>query len=167
MNQTRERTIRWQDPLEAARRGMALSGLGWLQAIVRGELPQPPISESLSFRLVEVEDGAVEFRGEPGEHVYNAMGTVHGGWAATLLDSALGCAVMSKLDEATAYATMQLNVNLTAPITTRTGEVRVRARVVHLGRSAATAEAEIHDARGHLLAHGTTVCMLMKRPGTA
>ncbi|WP_067814269.1 PaaI family thioesterase [Nocardia inohanensis] len=135
------------------------SGLDILRAIVDGRRPQPPISATLDFELVAVEPGAATFEGRPGEFLYNPMGTVHGGYLSTLLDSALGSAVMSRLPAGTGYTTAQLNVNLLRPVSARTGKLRAVGRAIHVGRTIATAEAQLLGVEdGKLYAHATTTC---------
>src|SRR5262245_20879223 len=119
----RTRTIEWHDPLRIAGAAAGASGLQFLRAICSGDIPQPPISPTLGFELVAVEDERVLFRGQPAEYQYNPMAGVHGGWACTLLDSAMGCAVMTTLDADTAYTTTQLSIYLTGPIRADTGPV--------------------------------------------
>src|SRR4029077_12129194 len=115
----------------------------------------------MGFSLVEVEEGRVVFAGEPDERLYNPMGAVHGGYAATMLDSAMGCAVNSALPAGAAYTTLELSVNLVRAITAETGLVRAEGRTLHVGRRAATAEGSlIAVASGKLLAHGTTSCVI-------
>jgi uncharacterized protein (TIGR00369 family) len=144
------------DPQPAA----SSSGLAFLQAILRGEAPPAPIAELLGFRLSEVEAGRVAFEGRPAACHYNPIGTVHGGWAATLLDSAMGCAVHSVLEAGVAYTTLEFKVNLVRPITAATGPVRAEGTLVHRGRRTATSEARLVDAAGRLLAHATCTCLL-------
>jgi uncharacterized protein (TIGR00369 family) len=139
------------------------TGLELLRAIADGTLPQAPISATLNFRIVAADEGFARFRGEPGPHLYNPMGSVHGGWACTLLDSALGSAVMSTLDADTGYTTTQLSIYLTGSIDAQTGPVTAEGRIVQRGKRVATAEARLTDERGRLLAHGTTSCLLIER----
>lgn len=136
------------------------SGGELLQRVVDGLYPAPPIAAVMNFGLTEVEAGRVVFRGVPGERHLNPLGTVHGGWAATLLDSALGCAVHSTLDKGEAYTTVEFKVNLTRPITPRTGEVVCEGRVIHKGRTLAVSEATLKDKDGKLLAFGTETCSI-------
>jgi len=161
MQTTRSRTTTWIDPDAAAHHG--LTGLAWLQSIADGRIPQPPISATLDIVLVDARHGFAAFEGTPGEHVLNPMGGVHGGYACTLLDSALGSAVMSVLDADTAYGTVQLGVHLVRPITAEIGRLRCEARVVHRGRSLATASGELVDREGRVLAHGSATCALFPR----
>lgn len=158
------RTTRWADPHTAGERTRGLSGLEVLSAIAAGRIPQPPISATLGFSVVEAREGFAAFEGETGPHLLNPMGGVHGGFACTLLDSALGSAVMSTLDAGSTYGTVQLNVHLVRPIAPGTGRVRAEGRVVHRGRTIATAIGELRDAEGRVLAHGTTTCAIAPRP---
>ncbi|RUW87115.1 PaaI family thioesterase [Mesorhizobium sp. M8A.F.Ca.ET.023.01.1.1] len=136
------------------------TGLELLQRIIDGKCPAPPISFQLSFALTEVSEGRAVFRGVPSERHLNPLGSVHGGWAATLLDSALGCAVQTLLEKGEAYTTAEFKVNLTRPITPRTGEVVCEGKVVHKGRTLAVSEATLKDAGGKLLAFGTETCSI-------
>jgi len=136
------------------------TGLELLRRLIEGKYPAPPISRQLSFALTEVSEGRAMFRGMPSEHYLNPLGSVHGGWAATLLDSALGCAVQTLLDKGEAYTTAEFKVNLTRPITPRTGEVVCEGKVIHKGRTLAVSEATLKDANGKLLAFGTETCSI-------
>ena len=126
-----------------------------------GGLPPPPISETLGFRLVEVERGRAVFECEPAEFHYNPIGTVHAGLASTLLDSAMGCAFVTTLDEVVGWTTLELKANFTRPITVETGRVRCTGTVIHPGRRIATTEARLEDAGGRLLAHGTSTILVL------
>jgi uncharacterized protein (TIGR00369 family) len=157
---TRTRVVTWQDPLSAAAEGAKLSGLDYMRAVAAGEVAPPPIAVLLRFGPVEVESGRVVFEGEPGEEHYNPIGTVHGGYAATLLDSALGCAVHTTLPAGETYSTQTLEAKFVRPVTSETGALRCEAQVLHRGRRQATAEARIHDPEGKLVAHGTGTCLI-------
>jgi uncharacterized protein (TIGR00369 family) len=133
-----------------------------LQAIIDGELPPPPIAQTLSFRLVGVGDGFAAFEGEPGAHLLNPMGGVHGGWALTLIDSAAGCAAHTLLPPGVSYATVETKANFSRPITKDTGRVRAEARVVGRGRKVISAEARVLDRDGRILAHGTSTLMVLQ-----
>lgn len=135
-------------------------GLAFLRAMIAGDRPPPPICSVLDFHLAEAEYGRALFRGRPTHAFYNPLGSVHGGWAATLLDSALGCAVHSTLAKGEAYTTVEFKVNLTRPISAATGAVDCEGRIVHRGRRIATAEAWLRDGDGRLLAHGTETCLI-------
>ncbi len=132
-----------------------------LQAIIDGELPQAPISETLSFWLTEVGDGVAVFEGEPGARLLNPMGGVHGGWALTLIDSATACAGHSLLPAGCGYATIETRANFARPITKDTGRVRAEAHVVAQGRQIVSAEAAIRSRDGKVLAHGTSTILIL------
>jgi uncharacterized protein (TIGR00369 family) len=138
-----------------------MAGVAVLEAMARGALPPAPIALTLGFRLVEVEVGRVVFEGLPAATHYNPQGTVHGGYAATLLDSAMGCAVHSALEAATGYTTLEIKVNYVRPITAETGLVRAEGTLLHRGRRTATSEARLVDPAGKLLAHGSCTCLLL------
>ncbi|MFG3721361.1 PaaI family thioesterase [Streptomyces massasporeus] len=136
-----------------------VSGLDYLLSIIDGRSPRAPISAILGFDLVAVEPGAAVFEGKTGEHLCNPMGSVHGGFAATLLDSALGSAVLTRLPAGLAHSTAQLNVNMIRPIMPVTGTLRATAQVIHLGRTLATAEARLSGIDdGKMYAHATATC---------
>jgi uncharacterized protein (TIGR00369 family) len=167
MQPRRERTIAWQDPMVAATSARGLSGLEYMRAIASGEIPPPPIAVLLGFELVEIEEGRAVFAVTPEEFHYNPIGVVHGGLAATLLDSAMGCAVHSTLPAGTGYTTLEVKVNFARPITRETGRVRCEGTLIHGGRSVATADGRvIAEDTGKLLAHGTTTCMLFSANGS-
>ena len=140
-------------------------GLGFLRAIVEGTLPNPPISEVLGFHLIEVENGRAVFEGLPEFRHYNPIGTVHGGYAATLLDSALGCAVFSTLFKGDTWTTLEMKFNLVRPMIKDTGPVRAEGRIVHRGRTVATSEGDLKDRAGKLYAHATTTTMIFPGKG--
>lgn len=137
-----------------------MSGLEQLRALVAAGR-RPGIAASLDFDLVEIEDGLAVFEGTPGLHAYNPIGTVHGGYAATLLDSACGCAVHSKLTAEQGYTTLELKVAYHRAITIKAGRVRASGRVVSIGRRAAFAEATLTDADGRLYASATSTLLVM------
>ena len=164
--QPRERTIAWDDPVAAAALGKGLSGLEYMQSIAAGEIPPPPIAVLLGFELVEVEEGRAVFAVTPQEFHYNPIGVVHGGLAATLLDSAMGCAVHSTLAAGTGYTTLEVKVNFARAITGATGRVVCEGTLIHRGRTVATAEGRVTaEGTGKLLAHGTTTCLLFGTNG--
>lgn len=139
----------------------SLSGLEVLQRVLSGAFPRPPISQLLTFDLVEVDHGRALFAGEPGFEHYNPIGSVHGGYAATLLDSAMGCAVHSTLNAGEAYTTVEIKVNYVRALTEATGPIRAEGTIIHRGGRIATAEGALRDAAGTLYAHGTTTCAIM------
>ena len=138
----------------------AQDGLTFLQAMIAGEQPNPPMSETVGFHLIEVERGRAVFEGLPEFRHYNPIGSVHGGFAATLLDSALGCAIFSTVAKGEGWTTLELKFNLVRPLTKDTGPVRAEGRVVHRGRTVATSEGDIKDKAGKIYAHATTTCMI-------
>ena len=144
---------------------MARSGLEFLIDMVEGRLPQPPMCATLGFHLAEASDGYARFDGVPEFRHYNPIGTVHGGFAATLLDSALGCAVFTTLAKGEAWTTLELKLNLVRPINKDTGTVRAEGRIIHRGRTVATAEGTVKDKAGKLYAHATTTCMVFPARG--
>ena len=139
---------------------LSQDGLTFLKKLIDGEYPAPPIAETLGFALIAVEHGKAVFEGLPQFRHYNPLGVVHGGLAMTLLDSCLGCAVHSTLGKGEGYTTLEVKVNLTRAITKDTGPIRATGRLIHRGRTTATAEGDIRDASGNLLAHGTTTCII-------
>jgi uncharacterized protein (TIGR00369 family) len=158
----RERIVRWDDPQPTAQAARKLSGLDLLRALASGELPRPPIAQLMGFQLTEVEEGRAVFECVPGEHLYNPIGSVHGGFACTLLDSALGCSVQSTLPAGAGYVTTDVQVRFIRTITSSTGRVRAEAKVVHAGRSTAVAEARLTSEDGKLLAFATTACAIFR-----
>ncbi len=158
----RTRTVSWEDPKGLAEAARGLTGLEFLKKVVSGELPRPPISALMNFGLAELEEGRAVFTVEPAEYHYNPIGVVHGGLAATLLDSAMGCAVHSTLPAGAGYTTLEIKVNFVRALTAGTGEVRCEARVIHVGGRTATAEGKVLDAAGKLYAHATTTCIIFR-----
>jgi len=140
-------------------------GLGFLKAMIDGTLPQAPICETLGFHLTEVEPGRAVFESLPELRHYNPIGTVHAGLAATLLDSALGCAIFSTLAKGEGWTTLELKLNLVRPLSRDTGPVRAEGRIVHRGRTVATSEGDLKDSAGKLYAHATTTCMIFPPEG--
>lgn len=163
MTPPRTRTITWDDPLALAQSAAGLSGMEYLQKIISGELPPPPIGVLMNFRIAELGEGHAVFVVEPAEYHYNPIGVVHGGVAATLLDSAMGCAVHSTLPAGATYTTLEIKVNYIRAMSSETGLVRCEANAVHVGGRTATAEGKILDEQGKLYAHGTTTCIIFRR----
>ncbi|HEY8466861.1 MAG TPA: PaaI family thioesterase [Solirubrobacterales bacterium] len=162
---TRTRTLTWQDPLASAAQAAGKSGLEYMRAIAAGEIPPPPIAVTLRMAPVEVEEGRVAFAGTPGEEHFNPIGTVHGGYVATLLDSAMGCAVHTTLPAGVGYTTLTLEVKFVRAIGLEVGRLDCAAEVVHAGRRQATAEGRVTGPDGRLYAHGTTTCMILRPEG--
>ncbi len=160
----RVRSYTWSDPIRFDPE--RVSGFDYLRAVAAGELPQPPIAATLGIRLAEVTEGAAVFEAEPADFHVNPLGVVHGGLALTLVDSAAGCAVQSALPAGASYTTLETKVNMVRAVLVSTGLLRCFGRIVHLGRTTATAEARVEDTEGKLYAHGTST-LLVVRPGTA
>jgi uncharacterized protein (TIGR00369 family) len=162
----------WRTELEAAKRrylapGVTtleemkrVSGLDFLRGILEGRVPPPPMSATLNFYLIEVAAGRAVFQGEPEHAFYNPIGSVHGGWASTLLDSCMGCAVQSTLPQGQGYITVDIKVNLIRPLSHATGPVRAVGTIVNAGRTIAIAEGRLVGPEGRLYAHGTSTCMV-------
>ncbi|WP_082522233.1 PaaI family thioesterase [Ramlibacter sp. Leaf400] len=141
-----------------------LSGLEMLHAMLAGRLPYPPIARTLDFLLVEAEDGRAVFQGTPGPAHLNPMGGIHGGWYATLLDSALGCAVHTRMPPGRGYTTAELSVNIVRALGSKAQRVRAEGKVLHAGRQLATAEGRLYGPDGTLYAHATTTCLVFELP---
>ena len=139
----------------------ALSGLELMQGAREGRYPAAPIAELAQIALTEVEEGRVLFLGQPGFQHYNPQGTVHGGWFGTALDSAMGCAVMTRLPRGQSYTTLEYKVNMLRPVFETTGGLRIIGETIHVGRRTATAEGRIEDAAGKIYATGTTTCLVL------
>jgi|SRR5271163_1030794 len=139
-----------------------MSGKEMLQAVIDGRLPQPTIAKTLSFWLVEIGDGFAAFEGEPGPHLLNPMGTVHGGWALTLIDSAAACACHSLLPPGSSYTTIETKVNFSRAIKHDAGRLRVEGRVVSQGRRIMSSQAQLLAQDGRVLAHGTSTIMVLE-----
>jgi uncharacterized protein (TIGR00369 family) len=140
----------------------SLSGLEFLQRIADGRLPRPPISATLNFALVSVAKGSAVFEGTPQPGHYNPIGSIHGGIAATLLDSCMACAVQSNLAQGFGYTTLEFKISFLRGMTAETGKVRAEGRTLSSGRRVATAEGKLVDGQGRLLATGTTTCLIME-----
>ena len=158
----RTRTITWDDPMIGAGAARGMTGLEYLRAIRAGEIPRPPIAWSLDFLIDVVEEGRVTFVMEPGELHYNPIGVVHGGVAATLLDSAMGSALHSTLPAGVGYTTLELKVNLLRALTVDTGKVTAEGTVLHAGGRTGLTEGRLTDQAGRLLAHATSTCLILR-----
>jgi uncharacterized protein (TIGR00369 family) len=158
---TRSRTFSWSDPAATAAEGLKLSGLNYIRAIAAGTLPPPPVAELLDFEIVEADAGRAVFALEPAEWMYNPIGMVHGGIAATILDSCMGCAVHTTLAAGVGYTTTDLQVRYIRAMGEATGRVLAEGRVVHAGRRTATAEGRVFvESDEKLIAHGSTGCVI-------
>ena len=150
--------------MATAHEGFALTGLEFLRGFAEGRLPRPPIASTLGMEAAEFDAGRAVFTCEPAEFHYNPIGVVHGGLAATLLDSAMSCAVHTTLAAGERYTTLELKVNFVRAVTAATGRIRAEGKVVHRGGTIATAEGRLVAERdGKLLAHGVTTCLIMPR----
>lgn len=143
---------------------VGLTGLQQMQAMLDGKLPYPHIADTLDFSLVEIGEGRAVFQGQPQLKHYNPLGTVHGGWYATLLDSAVGCAVHTAMPVGRAYTTAELSVNIVRAASYKSGPLRAIGTVIHAGRQLATAEGRIVGPDGKLYAHATTTCLVFEVP---
>ena len=141
---------------------LAEDGLGFLRGIVEGRHPGPPIAEAMDLDLVEVEEGRVVFVGKPSARFFNPLGTIHGGWTATILDSAMACAAHTTLKVGEGYTTLEMKLNYVRPVMPDSGTVRCEGRLIHRGGSVITSEGRLTDARGKLLAHGSETCMVLR-----
>jgi uncharacterized protein (TIGR00369 family) len=160
---TRSRTFSWQDPSATAEQGLRLPGLDYIAAIASGALPPPPIAELLGFEIVEAEHGRAVFALQPAEWMYNPIGMVHGGIAATMLDSCMGCAVHTTLPAGVGYTTTDLQVRYIRAMSDVTGRVLAEGRVVHAGKRTATAEGRVFaESDETLIAHGSTGCAILR-----
>jgi uncharacterized protein (TIGR00369 family) len=157
----RSRTHEWTSPMEMAAWARSLSAPEFFTAWSRGEVV-PPMAATLGFELASFEDGRVEIVCTPDEFQYNPYGTIHGGLAATLLDTATGCAVHTRLPAGTGYATLSLSVDFLRPITTETGTVRCTGSVVSMGKRVAVAEGILVDSSERMLARGSATCLLIE-----
>ena len=137
------------------------SGKAFLLKLLDGSHPAPPFSEVCDVWPVEIERGRIVFEASPSASFYNPMGTIHGGWISTILDSAMGCAVHSMLKPGQAYTTAEMKVNFVRPLLERTGKVRCEGKIIHCGARLATSEGRLHDLAGNLIAHGSETCMIL------
>ena len=144
-------------PIEELRR---VNGLEFMQGLIAGKYPVPPIMQALQFTLDRVEHGVTVFSGEAKFDFYNPIGTVHGGWVATLLDSCMGCAMHTTMKPGQGYTSLEIKVTFVRPVLDTTGRVTAEGRVIYAGSRTGTAEGKLTDARGKLLAHSTTTCLI-------
>lgn len=158
---TRTRTLQFEVPSRDPRALFALSGLDQLQALIDGRHPAPPISSHIGLEFVSVADGDVIMTAMPDESHYNPIGSIHGGFFATLLDSACGCAVHSTLPAGVGYTSLEIKVSFLRPITADTGVVTAHGWVTRRGRSATFAEADIRDGEGRVLATASSTCLIV------
>ena len=167
----------WKEKEQAVRKNLSapgtaprekvfgMSGMEVFQAIFAGDLPAPPIGDTMDFIPIHMEPGIAIFQGRPQLRHYNPLGTVHGGWFCTLLDSALGCAVHTTLPAGKGYTTLEIKVNMLRALTDAVPLVRAEGKVIHVGRQVATAEGRIVGPDGKIYAHATTTCMIFDATG--
>jgi len=165
VNPSRFYEVLWDDPAELVAASRRYPGLDFLRAIARGKLPAPPICKALDFSFENVEEGSIQAGMRPSEMHYNAIGSVHGGVIATLLDAVMGCAVHTKLDRGRGYTTLEIKVNYVRALTRHTHRVCATGRVVHLGRRTAIADGFLEDNTGRIYARGTTTCLILDLSG--
>ena len=139
---------------------VAGDGLSFLRGIIAGTNPAPPFADAMDFELAEADEGRVVFVGQPSARFFNPLGTIHGGWTATILDSAMACATHATLKPGEGYTTLEMKLNYVRPVMPGNGPVRCEGRLIHRGGSVATSEGKLVDAAGKLLAHGTETCMI-------
>jgi uncharacterized protein (TIGR00369 family) len=157
----RSRTYTWHDPHVTLAAAVQMSGLQYLEAMRDGRVPPPPMVEMFDFRLIEVENGRVVFEAQPQESFYNGIGLMHGGFAATLLDTAIGCAALAAAPHDKVASTMDLQVRYFKPLTMASGTIRAEGWILNLGRTTATAEGRILDGAGRVCMHGTSTLALL------
>lgn len=160
----RSRTINYQSPEADKGKLFEQTGIEALRALIAGTAPPPPISSHIGLEFVSVSDGDVVMTAQPDESHYNPIGSVHGGFFATVLDSACGCAVHSTLPAGVGYTSLEIKVSFLRPITAQTGAVTAHGWVTRRGRSASFAEADIRDSAGRVLATASSTCLIIQ-PG--
>lgn len=156
----RKLEVTWDDPLAFQDLRKSLPGLDFSRLILEGKVPPPPMERLLGFRLVEAGPGLAVFECTPGEQHYNPIGVVHGGLAMTMLDSCMGCAVNNQLPANVGHASLETKVNMVRAVTSKVGRLRATGRVLHAGKTVATAEGRLEDETGRLYAHGTTTLLI-------
>jgi uncharacterized protein (TIGR00369 family) len=167
VTESRSRTFSWTDPGETLAAAITLPGLELLRRMLAGNVPYPPIAELIGMRLLQVDEGRVVWEAVPREEHYNPIGTVHAGFATTLLDSAMGTAFVSLADAGTRWTTLELKANFTRALTAETGPVRCVGAVLHRGRTVVLTEARLEDGESRLLAHATSTILVLGVDGAA
>lgn len=158
----RTRTYDWESPLDTAAKAQTLPGIEFLNGILNGEIPAPPIARTLDFHPLSVEAGKIRFEFIPQEFHYNPIGSVHGGVISTVLDTVMGCAIHSVLPQGVAYTTLELKVNFIKAVTLKSGKMFVEGRLIHSGRTTALVEGDLRSESGTLYAHGVSTCIIFK-----
>ena len=154
-------TVTWKDPMQLAQAARGMAGIDFLRGVRDGTIQAAPIQELIGMQLAEVEPGRAVWEVVPAEQHYNPIGVVHAGIAATLLDSAMACAVHSTIPLGKGYTTLEFKLNLVRAVTIKSGRLRAIGKVVHGGKTTATAEGRLEDAAGALYAHATTTCIIL------
>jgi len=163
----RSRTVTWHDPMVGAAKAKTMAGLDYLRAMIDREIPPPPIVSLMNMDLVEAEEGRVTFTCEPNESHYNPIGTVHGGFVCTVLDSVAGCAVHSTLAQGLGYTSLEIKVNYLRPVTAASGVLTAVGTVTKPGSRVAFADATVHDAQGRLVATASSTLLVFPVPPAA
>ena len=158
----RERTVRWEDPMIIAKMAREMRGIDLFRTLLASGGFAPPIANLIGQTLEEVEEGRVVMKLEPGEHLYNPIGMVHGGAMATLLDSVMGCAIHTMLPKGRAYSTLEIKVNYLRAITVESGPIFGEGKTVHVGRKSAVAEGKAYDSAGKLYGTASTTCIVLE-----
>ena len=143
---------------------METDGLTFLRNMIVQHYPSPPFAETTDIWLIQAEHGRVVFEAQPAQRFLNPLGTVHGGWISTLLDSAMGCAVHSTLKAGSGFTTVDMTVSFVRPVLANSGKLMCEGKIIHSGGRIATAEGRVTDAAGTLIAHGTETCLIFKPP---
>lgn len=157
----RSLTVTWQDPMQMAQAARGMAGIDFLRGVRDGTIQPAPIQELIGMKLAQVDPGHAVWELLPAEQHYNPIGVVHAGIAATMLDSAMACAVHSTLPLGKGYTTLEFKINLVRAVTIKSGVLRAIGKVVHGGKTTATAEGRLEDASGALYAHSTTTCIIL------
>jgi uncharacterized protein (TIGR00369 family) len=158
---TRQRLITWGDPVEIREALLSMGGLAFFHAIAEGRVSLPPMMRLMGFRIISVAEGHIVFEADPAEYHYNPVGVVHGGFAATLLDSAIGCSLLSRLPEGTSFTTLEIKVSYLRTATEQTGPVHTKTTILSLGRRVANVESHLLDASGRLYATASSTCLIL------
>jgi uncharacterized protein (TIGR00369 family) len=157
--------LQWEDPMPALQRGMTMAPLDYLKEMMHGGIPQPPIGDVMNIWGVEIEPGRGVFAAEAGEEHYNPLGVVHGGFVATLLDTAMSCAIFASLPQGGMFSTLEIKVNYLRPLRADSGPVTCEGKAIHVGKTVATGEGRVVTEAGKLVATGTCTCMIFQVPG--
>lgn len=161
----REEKVSQKSGVVSKEEALKFSGMDFLEKLRNGEFPRPPFSETMDMILTELAPGVAVFTATPDLKFYNAIGCIHGGYISTMLDSAMACAIQTKLAPGTAFTTLELKVNFIRPVLVTTGPVHAKGKLIHCGKTIATSEGKLYDAHGKLYAFGTTTCALMPLKG--